>query len=378
MEGLADVAERLERRGIGLVLRRLDQGGVAAFCAQARAAMLVGDENPLREPERWRQVLARELKIPFWTVDADVVVPSALIPREHYAARTIRPHIHAQLGRFLVPGRESRVRVGWSARPAAGSLRPEPATLGRMPLDRSVKPVSGLPGGTAEALKALRRFVRQGLPGYAVRRNRPEQSATSRLSPYLHFGQLGPRALALAVKGADAPSVDREAFLEELIVRRELAINFVRYNPRYDRLEGCEPWALRTLQAHARDRREHVYTIRDFEDAATQDPLWNAAQRQMVACGWMHGYLRMYWAKKILEWSVSPEAAFEIARRLNDRYQMDGRDPSGYAGIAWAIGGKHDRAWGPERPVYGMIRYMNAAGCARKFDVKAYIRDNPS
>ena len=152
--------------------------------------------------------------------------------------------------------------------------------------------------------------------------------------------------MALAVRDSRAPAADRQAFLEEFIVRRELAVNFVRYNPRYDSLACAEPWAARTLREHARDERPVRYTLRQLEEAETHDPLWNAAQRQMVASGWMHGYVRMYWGKKILEWSPDPEAAFETAVRLNDRYQLGGRDPNGYAGIAWAIARKHDRARG--------------------------------
>ena len=172
---------------------------------------------------------------------------------------------------------------------------------------------------------------------------------------------------------AEVPAADRKAFLEEFIVRRELAINFVRHNPDYDCFDASEPWADRSLRAHAKDARKFCYIERQLENAETHDPMWNAAQKQMVLTGWMHGYLRMYWAKKILEWSPSPAEAFDIAVRLNDRYQLDGRDPNGYAGIAWAIVGKHDRAWGPERPVYGEIRYMSYESTSRKFDSKAYI-----
>jgi deoxyribodipyrimidine photo-lyase len=179
--------------------------------------------------------------------------------------------------------------------------------------------------------------------------------------------------VALAVRDAGAPAMDRRAFLEELVVRRELAVDFCRYNPDYDRLESAEPWVRRTLERHADDRRAHRYTEQQLEHGETHDPLWNAAQRQMVRSGWMHGYLRMYWAKKILEWSPTPEAAYRVAVTLNDRYELDGRDPNGYAGVAWAIGGKHDRAWGPERPVYGKVRYMSFESTRRKFDSDAYI-----
>ncbi len=373
VEGLPDTEAGLAKRGVGFVLRRHPDADLAAFCDEVRAAVVVGDENPLREPERWRQALADRLRVPFWTVDADVIVPTKLIPKEQFAARTIRPRIQPHLERFLVAGSEPKARVAWHARPGLRSLRPAGNLLDRFLLDRRTRPVDGFRGGTTEALRSLREFVGHRLAGYARERNRPERAGTSRLSPWLHFGHIGPRTVALAVRDADAPAADREAFLEEFIVRRELSVNFVRFNPRYDSLACAEPWAARTLGEHARDRRPHLYTERQLEHFETHDPLWNAAQREMAATGWMHGYVRMYWGKKILEWSRSPEDAFEVAVRLNDRYELDGRDPNGYAGIAWAIAGKHDRAWGPVRPIYGMVRYMSLASTSRKFDSKAYI-----
>jgi len=195
---------------------------------------------------------------------------------------------------------------------------------------------------------------------------------TSHLSPYLHFGHLGPHNVALTIQRAKAPQAAKSAFLEQLIVRRELAVNFVRFNPAYDSLECLEPWADRTLAEHACDRRPIVYTEQQLENAATHDALWNAAQVQMVTTGWMHNYLRMYWAKKILEWSPSPQVAYQRAVFLNDRYELDGRDPNGYAGIAWALVGKHDRPWF-NRPIFGNIRYMSQAGISRKFDAAKYI-----
>jgi deoxyribodipyrimidine photo-lyase len=373
VQGIPDLARRLARRGVGLVIRRYPHHRLVRFCAEVRPSLVVGDENPLREPEHWRVIAASGLRVPIWTVDADVIVPSKLLGKEHYAARTIRPRLLEHLDEFFRPLRNPRARLAWKLPKGLQSLRPEAALLEGFPIDRSVGPVSAFRGGGDEALKALRRFVRERLRGYAARRNRPELDGTSQLSPYLHFGHIGPHMVALAVKNADAPRQDREAFLEELIVRRELAINFVRFNPLYDRLESCEAWARRSLAKHRRDERQYVYTQQQLENAETHDPLWNAAQRQMVSSGWMHGYLRMYWAKKILEWTRAPEEAYDIAVRLNDRYELDGRDPNGYAGIAWAIGGKHDRAWGPERSVYGMIRYMSYASTSRKFDSNAYI-----
>jgi deoxyribodipyrimidine photo-lyase len=372
-QGVPDIARRLEERNIGFVFRAWPRHNLMKFCDEVRPCLVVGDENPMREPERWRQIAAERLRVPLWTVDADVIVPAKLLLKEQYAARIIRPRIHQCLDEFLAPVGKARPRVPWRQPGGLASLDPSAGFLRGFRIDRTVSPVADIKGGTDQALLTLRRFLRQGLNGYAARRNEPSIEGTSRLSPYLHFGHIGPHTVALAVKNADAPAADRKAFLEELIVRRELAVNFVKYNSNYDRIECAEPWAQRTLSEHARDERGHSYTERQFENAETHDPLWNAAQRQMVAGGWMHGYMRMYWAKKILEWSPSPQAAFEIAVRLNDRYELDGRDPNGYAGIAWAIAGKHDRAWGPVRPVYGKIRYMSYHSTSRKFDSKAYI-----
>jgi deoxyribodipyrimidine photo-lyase len=373
IEGFAEIARGLADRGVGFVLRRFPDHELAGFCGEVRPCLVIGDENPVREPERWRQKAAEDLRVPFWTVDADVIVPTKLLMKEQYAARTIRPRIRALLPEFLVPLENPCARVAWVRPSSLASRDPESDLLQGFEIDRSVQPVSAFRGGAAEAKKALTRFLTERLHGYASGRNRPERDHTSQLSPYLHFGHIGPHTVALAVKRSSAPREDRGAFLEEMIVRRELAMNFVRFNPLYDRLAGCEPWALRTLREHRRDERESIYSETRLEHAETHDPLWNAAQTQMVSTGWMHGYLRMYWAKKILEWTRSPEEAFAIAVRLNDRYELDGRDPNGYTGIAWAIGGKHDRAWGPERAVYGKIRYMSLASTPRKFDSQAYI-----
>ena len=374
-EGFADIAAKLRARRVGFVIRRDPDHDVVPFCGQVGAALLVSDENPLREPERWRAQAAARLRVPFWTVDADVIVPCGLLLKEQFAARTMRPRVQPLIQKYLAETREPKATVAWKP-PTALKVggAPSVATLDGISLDAGVAPVTGMTGGPRAADRMLNRFLRERLRGFATNRNHPDLDGTSQLSPYLHFGHIGPRALARAVRDADAPREDRDAFLEELIVRRELAVNFVRFNPRYDSLAGCEPWALRTLEAHRQDERAPCYSADRLEHADTHDPLWNAAEIQMVETGWMHGYVRMYWAKKILEWTRSPEEAFEIAVMLNDRYQLDGRDPNGYTGIAWAVGGKHDRAWGPVRPVYGTIRYMSFASTSRKFDSKRYIR----
>ena len=371
-DGIPDIAEALARRGIGFVLRPYPLHNLLKFCQEVRASIVIGDENPLREPEEWRSRVARRILVPFWTVDADVIVPSRLLRREHYAARTIRPRLHELLPEFLTRQVNPEARLAWASPPNLRSLSWDEDFTRKWTLDRSVLRVNHWRGGSKQAMQTLHTFVEQRLGGYPDLRNHPEQDGTSRLSPYLHFGHIGPHTVALAIQSADAHDQAKQAFLEQLIVRRELAVNFVRFNPSYDSLECLEPWADRSFAEHTGDRRPIVYSDEQLENAATHDPLWNAAQKQMVLTGWMHNYLRMYWAKKILEWSPSVAVAFQRAVWLNDRYELDGRDPNGYAGIAWAILGKHDRAWS-DRPVFGKIRYMSLASTARKFDSKKFI-----
>ncbi len=377
LQGLEETAQKLAQRRIGFVVRICAGPSsdleFARICAEVHPSLIVCDEDPSRRDAKWAREALLYPSAPLWSVDADVIVPSRLIEKEQFAARTIRPRIRRRLKEFLKPVGNRTVHVPWKDDRRIESFAVSCRLTSQLHLDGSVSPTDKFHGGADAALTALRRFIRDRLGGYASGRNHPEIDATSQLSPYLHFGQIGPHTVALAIHGAAAPSRDREAFLEELIVRRELAVNFVRCNPRFRTLESIEPWARRTLGEHARDERTHLYTEKQLANAETHDPLWNAAQRQMVSSGWMHGYMRMYWAKKILEWSPAADEAYDICVRLNDRYELDGRDPNGYAGIAWAVGGKHDRPWGPERPVYGKIRYMSFASTSRKFNSRAYI-----
>ncbi len=375
IDGLADTQAAIEKRGAAFVFRPYPNHSLIEFCSEVKASLVIGDENPMREPEGWRRNAAEKLEVPFWTVDADVVVPTKFFDKEEFAARTIRPKIHRLLPGFLRRPENPRARYRWKSGGSPESQVIDKAVLLKsLPFDRAASPVVDVVGGAKEGRRLLRQFIDQRLARYDTDRNLPDLSGTSELSPYLHFGHLGPLTIALAVQEAEAPATAKDAFLEELIVRRELAVNFVARNPRYDSLDGCHEWARKTLREHSRDEREYIYSEKSFESAETHDPLWNAAQLEMVLTGRMHGFMRMYWAKKILEWTRSPEEAFEIAVHLNDKYELDGRDPNGYTGIAWAIGGKHDRPWGPTRPVFGLIRYMNARGCARKFDVEAYVK----
>ena len=372
-EGIPEIEAGLARRRVGFVFRPWPQHRLLPFLEEVRPALVVGDENPMREPEQWREKVAKSVRVPFWTVDADVIVPSRLMQKEHYAARTIRPRIHEQLGRFLKPPGNAVARVRWKAPLSLKQAALTADFLERWKIDRGVSPVADIRGGSAPASRLLRTFLSKRLAGYPERRNLPEIAGTSGLSPYLHFGHIGPHTIALAVQESNAPKAARDAFLEQLIVRRELAINFVRFNADYDNLESLENWARRSLAQHARDPRPVVYDDQQLEAGETGDKLWNAAQQQMVLSGWMHNYLRMYWAKKLLEWSPSLAVAYRRAVEWNDKYELDGRDPNGYAGIAWALVGKHDRPWF-ERPIFGQVRSMSLEGARRKFDVDAYIR----
>lgn len=376
-EGIPDIAAALSRKNVGFVFRHYPEHSLLKFCEEVNPALVVGDENPLREAEHWRQAAAQRLRVPLWTVDADVIVPSKLLGKAQYAAHTIRPGLHALLKDYLVPMRRVAAHIPWSMPARIASLDVGTDITRGWRVDRSVASASQWLGGTGEGFRLLREFVAHNLNGYARQRNRPEFDHTSRLSPYLHFGQISPLAVALAVETADAPQTDKEAFLDQVIVWRELAVNLVRFNLNYDNFECAEPWAHRSLAKHARDPRPVLYSESQLENAETHDQLWNAAQMQMVNSGWMHNYMRMYWAKKILEWSRTPAGAYQTAVRLNDKYQLDGRDPNGYAGIAWAIVGKFDRPWF-ERPIFGQIRYMSAASTGRKFDSKRYIAQNLS
>lgn len=377
--GLRDIEEDLAERGIEFIVRRPPHNSLEALLTEVGAAMLIGDENPCREPERWRRVVAHRLKIPYWTVDADVLVPSNLFEKHFFALHIFKPKLYAQFPAYLVKAPHLRPARQWK-RPAgfeSFNVR-EDVTAGWKNLDRTVHPVDWLSGGTHAALKRLKDFVADDLAHYKDRRNHPESAGTSRLSPYLHFGHIGPLTIALAVQEAvKKGTIAQEAFdsfISEVIGWRELAVNFVKYVPAYDSIECAEPWAQKTLKEHGRDARNPVYTLDQLEKAETYDELWNASQMQMVKFGWMHNYMRMYWAKKILEWSPTPAAAFQYAVHLNDKYELDGRDPNGYAGIAWAIAGVHDRPWF-DRPIFGTIRYMSGGSTGKKFNSKLYIRN---
>ena len=373
VEGLPEVRDALAARNVAFLVRIGDPAQIIARLAnELRPVLVVGDENPLRIGRVWRAQVAEALTVPLVLVDADVVVPSILFPKEEFAARTIRPKILRVRDEYLrpIPNPRARHSIAEADRPLGEAIEPD-RLLGDLRVG-GVAEVAGYRGGAAEAARRLRTFVKQRLPQYATERNEPTPYMTSELSAHLHFGHISPVTISLAVRDSGEDPASVASYLEELIVRRELGINFVTHNRNYDTLEGGPAWGLKTLKKHESDPRPVLYSVERLERGETADPLWNASQKEMVLTGRMHNYLRMYWAKKILEWTPDPATAFAIAVDLNDRYEMDGRDANGYAGISWAICGRHDRPWG-ERPIFGMVRFMSGASTGRKFDSAGYI-----
>ena len=374
LKGLEQLEKDLARHNIPLfVLTGKPEVNIPEFVKKFNIHSLVTDFDPLRIKRIWKRDVAKKISVPFYEVDAHNIVPCLYVSnKQEFGAYTIRPKIHKQLAQFLDEFPElkkmkkseavSSDKTNWSALNAS------------LKINMDVKEQDAFKPGEYAAHKILNGFFTNRLADYD-KRNDPNAGAVSNLSPYLHFGQISAQRIVIETQKHGKNSEAVKSFLEELIIRRELSDNFCYYQKYYDTFEGFPEWAKATLNDHKKDKREFVYSLKEFENSKTHDELWNAAQNEMVIKGKMHGYMRMYWAKKILEWSKSPEEAMKTAIYLNDKYELDGRDPNGYAGIAWSIGGVHDRAW-KDRPVFGKIRYMNFNGCLRKFDVYSYIASN--
>ena len=374
LEGLAETGHALRQRGLGFVIRLGSPDNVALGLAQ-RAALVVCDRGYLRPQRQWRGRVAAEAGRRVLQVEGDVVVPVELAStKAEIGARTLRPKLLRERDRFLHPLR--RQHPGRSAEriEAAGDvdLTDLPALLARLGVDHSVSPVRNVRGGYKEAKRRLDEFVAERLQRYVAARAHPGEAAVSTLSPYLHFGQISPVEIALAARHSEGGNDNNASFLEELIVRRELAMNFVHTTPNYDQYDCLPEWARQTLAAHRRDRRGHVYSFDQLARADTHDPYWNAAMREMLLTGYMHNYMRMYWGKKVLEWSPSPEEGYATLLRLNNKFFLDGRDANSYANVGWVFG-LHDRPW-PERPIFGKVRSMTAAGLRRKTDIDDYVQ----
>jgi len=374
LEGLAETQNLLTRRRIRMVVRKGAPAEVVAPLAQ-RAALLVCDVGYTRHQRSWRETLSQAVPCRTMAVEGDAVVPVATVsPKAEYAARTIRPKINQHLEHFMVPCPRYRPkRSSVELRVDGMDLSNLEAVLEGLDIDTSVPAVPQFfRGGPGEAKRRLRRFIARNIERYDANRNQPQTDDISHMSPYLHFGQISPVFVALKISGATAGmGIDRAAYLEELIVRRELAINFVHYTPEYDRFSCLPGWAQKTLHEHASDQREQIYDRDSLAAGETHDRYWNAAMAEMRHTGFMHNYMRMYWGKKILEWTPSPEQAFDTALALNNKYFIDGRDPNSFAGVGWVFG-VHDRAWF-ERDIFGKVRYMAATGLERKCDINAYV-----
>jgi deoxyribodipyrimidine photo-lyase len=373
LEGLSETQTSLAKRGIKMVIQHGSPPDVATALGR-KASLIVCDRGYLRHQKDWRTRVARSAACRVVQVESDVVVPLEVVsPKAEYAARTIRPKIHKHLKDYLLPFKSGAVnKVSLGLKSNSLDLTDISAVLKKLSIDRSVAPVTQFfKGGTSRGKARLNEFIKKRFHYYMKNRNQPQTDDISHMSPYLHFGQLSPLYIALQIKAAGSRLKEaQEAYLEELIVRRELAMNFVNYRPNYNSFSCLPRWARKTLKQHQKDKREYVYNRRQLENAETHDEHWNAAMRELKFTGFMHNYMRMYWGKKILEWSNTPQHAFRTTLSMNNKYFLDGRDPNSYTGVAW-IFGVHDRAWF-ERPIFGKIRYMAASGLERKCDIQAY------
>lgn len=374
LRGLKELQDELAAFNIPFVLLNGEPGEtLLRFIKENNVSYIFSDFDPLRIKQQWKKDVIEKIDIPFCDVDAHNIIPCRIISgKQEFAAHTLRQKVYKVLHNWIEEFPEVQQM------PSSNYFRTEikwDELINKY--DPYVPEVNWLTPGGKSGLLMMDQFISQRINTYSEYRNDPTKNAQSDLSPYLHYGQVSAQRIILNFQRSKVPPDLREDFHDELIIRRELSDNFCYYNTQYDSFDGFPDWGKRTLNEHRKDEREFIYSLEQFEKAETHEDLWNAAQTEMVNKGKMHGYMRMYWAKKILEWSASPEEALRIAIYLNDKYELDGRDPNGYTGIAWSIGGLHDRAWF-ERPVYGKIRYMNRNGAKSKFDIDQYIASNPA
>lgn len=380
LEGVAEKRPAFERMGIRYIffLENDKSSPKKVFKNLAKdAAIVVVEDYPCFIIPLHNAAVAA-LEIPVIAVDANGMVPMSLLPKEEFAARTIRPKIHRlmpQLSTEIITPKliVSAKHLELDCVETEVTTALIPALVAACTIDHSVKPSEIYHGGEANAKKRLQHFVAEILPNYDTLRNKSEVDGSSRLSAWLHFGFISAQEIFQAVVEAHAPQVAKDAYLEELVIRRELSFNFTLHNAQYFSLDSLPDWAKKTMALHDRDERPKRYTAEQIELGETADILWNAAQHELLKTGALHNYMRMLWGKRIMEWLPSYEEAFELMVHLNNKYALDGRDPNSYAGILWCFG-KHDRAWGPERPVYGTLRYLSSARWWAKVGAKEYIR----
>ncbi len=381
LEGVPEQQRRMDALGAGYCFylrKRPEDDNRVVYQLAEKAVLVVTDDYPTFIAAQHNTKVPSRVNVAFHAVDASCVVPMNHFTKREWAAYTIRPKIQKVLREHLHPVAPVKIRNPWRhARPKWHTEVRETeiaALVSECAIDHSVKPSVSFTGGRLAAEKSLHSFLNRRFSRYGSERNSPVNHATSGLSPYLHFGQISALEVALAAEGyAEERKLPAAEFLEELIVRRELAFNFTRFCDRPDTLDPLPEWVHLTMRKHANDRRDHLYTPEQFEWARTHDPLWNACQKEMLLRGKIHGYYRMYWGKKIIEWSPSYEQAQFTMLHIHDKYALDGRDPNTYTSILWCFG-LHDRPWG-ERAVFGTIRYMGYDGMKRKTDVPGYIRE---
>lgn len=366
LRGLKEVATDCEKLAIGFSLTYGDPDKIILdLVKEYKVGLVVTDFFPLRIPEKLVEKSKSVLPdtVVLVQVDSHNIVPCwNASDKQEYNARTIRKKINNKLREFLTEFPKVKKHP-------YGPFTIEMSLTEDIPTDNSVRPVSWIIPGTKAAIANLNNFLKNKIQLYKDHRNNPNRDVLSNLSPWLHFGHISSQRVVLETLKHKAELI--EQFLDEIIVRRELSDNFCYYNKLYDEINSTHSWAKETLQNHADDPRQFIYSLKQLENAETHDSLWNASQIQMVKEGKMHGFLRMYWAKKILEWTKSPREALCYSIHLNDKYELDGNDPNGYVGCMWSVCGLHDRAW-PERPIFGKIRYMSYEGSKRKFNVSSF------
>lgn len=371
LEGLEDFRRDLNERDLDLKIFRGDPAGVI-LKLQKRAAVIITDKNYVGPQNEWIGEISEKLECSLCMVETNISVPvREVTDKEEYSAATFRKKYWKKAHEYLDHEcNNENIRCGNFFEKLEGEMEfgEIEDILDQLNIADGIG-ASKFKGGYKRAKEELNLFIEKKLENYPKYRNDPNIDCLSNMSPYLHFGQISPVEIAKVV--AEKGTKNFESYLEELLIRRELAINFCFYNPNYDNFEGLHSWSKKTLNEHRNDEREYIYSFEDFENCRTHDIYWNAAQKEMIIIGKMHGYMRMYWGKKILEWSETPEKGIAAAIKLNNKYELDGRDPNGYAGVMWCFG-KHDRAWS-ERNVFGKIRYMNSAGLKRKFDADGYV-----
>lgn len=381
LEGVPETARRLQKAGIGYVfyLRRREGDANDTFYKLAKdAAAVVTDDYPTFIARKHNASVPAKIDVAYFAVDSSCIVPMSEIPHRQYGAYTIRPRIHRLLPTYLTPADPLKVKRRYDGSLPAFHTEVTSDNIATLvascDIDHSVTPSREFRGGSVEAEKRLADFLENKLRSYANGRNEPSKNVTSHMSPYLHFGHISSLEIALRVSAyAKEHKLMADEYLEELIVRRELAFNYARFVEHPGDLKNLPDWCQLNMQKHAKDKRDPLYTPQQFEQAETHDQLWNACQMEMLLRGKIHGYYRMYWGKKVIEWSRSFEEAAQTMIDIHGRYALDGRDPATYTNIFWCFG-LHDRPW-PERAVFGKMRFMSLDGMKRKTNTQAYIED---